>query len=323
MFSPGGFDATLANWTLVQHLRAAAAARPPARPYTCVLFDRRESGASGGRRRADHLGGLRAPGQGPARPPRHRPGPPDGRLRRAARLAAAFARRATRSGTRPWCCTRPRAAPGTGSRSTPGSRGTWPTPREHGRGRRGRPRPVLRPGLHRRTPGSGPGPAVIRGDPASRTRYARPGPADATRRWWRAWPGTLFDRDTVPGPEPEDLLRLDVPALIVPGPGRVARHRPPPGTCRSACRGAQYWDVPVSGQTEETAPAARPGVPGRSDPGSAVTSPASQRRGSSPRSIAAICSRRSWCAAALERGGEPEGRDRSPPEPGRRSSPRG
>jgi len=28
---------------------------------------------------------------------------------------------------------------------------------------------------------------------------------------------TLFDRDTVAGPEPEDLLRLDVPALIVPG----------------------------------------------------------------------------------------------------------
>ena len=34
---------------------------------------------------------------------------------------------------------------------------------------------------------------------------------------------TLFDRDTVPGPEPEDLLRLDLPALIVPGQDRVAR----------------------------------------------------------------------------------------------------
>src|SRR5581483_8239337 len=28
---------------------------------------------------------------------------------------------------------------------------------------------------------------------------------------------TLFDRDTAPGAEPEDLLRLDIPALIVPG----------------------------------------------------------------------------------------------------------
>ena len=27
----------------------------------------------------------------------------------------------------------------------------------------------------------------------------------------------LFDRDTSPGAEPEDLLRLDIPAFIVPG----------------------------------------------------------------------------------------------------------
>lgn len=49
MFSPGGFGAELANWTsfglyrrikLLEHL--------PAR-FTCVMFDRRESGESGGR----------------------------------------------------------------------------------------------------------------------------------------------------------------------------------------------------------------------------------------------------------------------------------
>ena len=28
---------------------------------------------------------------------------------------------------------------------------------------------------------------------------------------------TLFDRDTAPGAEPEDLMRLDIPALVVPG----------------------------------------------------------------------------------------------------------
>lgn len=62
----------------------------------------------------------------------------------------------------------------------------------------------------------------------------------------------LFDRDTSPGAEPEDLLRLHIPALIVPG------HDPSHAT--SAARyleeclpRSEYWDVPVAGQTEETA----------------------------------------------------------------------
>src|SRR5260370_11262016 len=65
---------------------------------------------------------------------------------------------------------------------------------------------------------------------------------------------TLLDRDTAPGAEPEDLLRLDIPALI--GPGRDARH------ATSAARyleerlpKSQYWDVPVAAQTQETASA--------------------------------------------------------------------
>jgi pimeloyl-ACP methyl ester carboxylesterase len=59
----------------------------------------------------------------------------------------------------------------------------------------------------------------------------------------------LFDRDTAPGAEPEDLLRLDIPAFIVPG------HDPSHAT--SAARyleeclpRADYWDVPVAEQTE-------------------------------------------------------------------------
>jgi len=63
----------------------------------------------------------------------------------------------------------------------------------------------------------------------------------------------LCDRDTAPGAEPEDLLQLDIPALIVPG------HDPSHAT--SAARyleeclpRSEYWDVPVGGQTEETVP---------------------------------------------------------------------
>ena len=65
---------------------------------------------------------------------------------------------------------------------------------------------------------------------------------------------TLFDRDTVPGPEPEDLLRLDVPALIVPG--QDASHATSAARYLEECLPhGEYWDIPVSGQTAQTAPA--------------------------------------------------------------------
>jgi pimeloyl-ACP methyl ester carboxylesterase len=65
---------------------------------------------------------------------------------------------------------------------------------------------------------------------------------------------SLFDRDTAPGAEPEDLLRLDVPALIVPG--RDAAHATSAARYLEECLPrAQYWDVPVAEQTEATVPA--------------------------------------------------------------------
>lgn len=45
---------------------------------------------------------------------------------------------------------------------------------------------------------------------------------------------TLFDRDTARGAEPEALLRLEIPALIVPGRDPRTRH-PLPATWRNAC----------------------------------------------------------------------------------------
>ena len=65
---------------------------------------------------------------------------------------------------------------------------------------------------------------------------------------------SLFDRDTAPGAEPEDLLRLDIPALIIPG--RDPAHATSAARYLEECLPrADYWDVPVAGQTEETAPA--------------------------------------------------------------------
>ena len=64
----------------------------------------------------------------------------------------------------------------------------------------------------------------------------------------------LFDRDSVPGAEPEDLLALDIPALVVPG--QDASHATSAARYLEECLPrAEYWDVPVNEQTEATAPA--------------------------------------------------------------------
>jgi pimeloyl-ACP methyl ester carboxylesterase len=61
---------------------------------------------------------------------------------------------------------------------------------------------------------------------------------------------TLLDRDTTPCAEPEDLLRLKVPALIVPGAD--AAHAPSAARYLEECiSGARYWDVPTSAQSED------------------------------------------------------------------------
>jgi hypothetical protein len=63
---------------------------------------------------------------------------------------------------------------------------------------------------------------------------------------------TLFDRDTAPGAEPEDLLRLDIPALVIPG--HDASHATSAARYLEECLPrVEYWDVPVAGQTEESA----------------------------------------------------------------------
>ena len=64
---------------------------------------------------------------------------------------------------------------------------------------------------------------------------------------------SLFDRDTAPGAEPEDLMRVAIPALIVPG--RDAAHATSAARYLEECLPrAEYWDVPVAEQTEATTP---------------------------------------------------------------------
>jgi pimeloyl-ACP methyl ester carboxylesterase len=64
---------------------------------------------------------------------------------------------------------------------------------------------------------------------------------------------TLLDRDTAPGAEPEDLLQLNIPTLVVPG--HDASHATSAARYLEECiPGAEYWDVSPAEQTENNAP---------------------------------------------------------------------
>ena len=102
-------------------------------------------------------------------------------------------------------------------------------------------------------PRGGPWASVIRHDPAFAEAYAKLD-LDRYKLIVAGMARTLFDRDTAPGAEPEDLLRLDIPALVIPG--RDPSHATSAARYLEECRPrAEYWDVPVLGQTEETVPA--------------------------------------------------------------------
>jgi hypothetical protein len=60
----------------------------------------------------------------------------------------------------------------------------------------------------------------------------------------------LFGRDTAPGAEPEELMRLDIPALVVPG--HDAAHATSAASYLEECLPrSDYWDVAVERQTED------------------------------------------------------------------------
>lgn len=63
---------------------------------------------------------------------------------------------------------------------------------------------------------------------------------------------TLFDRDTSPGAEPEDLLQLDIPTLIVPGAD--ASHATSAARYMQECLpNSEYWDISPENQNEANA----------------------------------------------------------------------
>jgi pimeloyl-ACP methyl ester carboxylesterase len=250
MFSPGGFDSTLEGWRTVGIYRRLRLLDHLGERYTCVTFDRRESGRSGGRLERvswadyvaqgvgllDHLGIAQA----------HLMGGCVG-----CSVAAVFA------------VTWPDAAasmvlysPAGGARYRLAQHSRFARhltfASERGVGAVADLALTTEAGFTA-DPRVGPWVSVIRGDPG----FAESFRSHDQKRYETLVAGmarTLFDRDTVPGPEPEDLLRLDVPALIVPG--QDASHATSAARYLEECLPlARYWDAPVSGQTADTAPA--------------------------------------------------------------------
>lgn len=101
-------------------------------------------------------------------------------------------------------------------------------------------------------PRGGPWASPIRTDPAFADAYAKQD-ADRYAALVEQMAKTLFDRDTSPGAEPEALMKLEIPALIVPG--RDESHATSAARYLEECLPkAQYWDVLPEAQTEANAP---------------------------------------------------------------------
>ena len=250
MYSPGGLDATLEKWrTLGIYSRIKLLEHLP-KHYRCIVFDRRESGGSGGRVEVVTWARYVAQGRG--------------------LLEHLGIERAHLMGACMGCC-----AVGAFAVAYPETVQSmvlyWPVG-----GAKYRINNHQRFASHLNHVGShslaqiaaaaiasgktfgedprvGPWAAVIRQDRGFAEAFSAHDKEDYKRivaEMCRA----LYDRDTAPGAEPEDLMRLDIPALIVPG--HDASHATSAARYLEECLPrAEYWDVPPEAQTEDTAPA--------------------------------------------------------------------
>lgn len=250
LFSPGGFNATLENWTSFGIYARLGLLERLAERYTCISFDRRESGGSGGRVERITWGSWAEQGAGVLdRLGIERAHLMGGCIGCSAVIAFAVAHpdRAASAvlyspagGPRYRLTQHARFAEHLAYVEEHGLAGVAELARSDDKS-------------FSQDPRVGPWAGVIRADPAFAADYVSLD-AESYRELVAELPRTLFDRDTVPGAEPEELLRLELPALVVPG--QDASHAPSAARYLEEClAGAEYWDVPVDEQTGETAPA--------------------------------------------------------------------
>ncbi len=249
MFSPGGFDSALDNWRTFSIYRRLNLLDHLSTKYTCIIFDRRESGFSGGRVERigwDHyafqgMGLLRHLGFSHA----HLMG---GCVGCSSAMALAVS-------NPEMVLSMVLFSPAGGPKYRIAQHSRLNQHMAY----------VTENGLEKvvdiangndksfsQDPRVGPWVTVIRNDPSFADTYVQLN----IERYVTTVGGmvrVLFNRDTVPGPEPEDLMLLDIPALIVPG--QDSSHATSAARYLQECLPqSQYWDMPVSEQTEATAP---------------------------------------------------------------------
>ena len=250
MFSPGGFDATLEKWSSLGVYGKTKMLEPLAERFQCILFDRRETGASGGRVERitwqhyvaqgkgllEHLGHMKA----------HLMGGCMG-CSPVAALAAAHPEM-VRSMVLYW------PVGGAKYRINGQQRFTQHLAFVQQEGLAAVVA-LARAGSKSfgEDPRGGPWVSVLRRDFAFAADYEK----QDLERYKLAVLGTmraLLDRDTAPGAEPEDMLRLDIPALVVPG--QDASHATSAARYFQECLPrSEYWDIAPADQTEANVPA--------------------------------------------------------------------
>lgn len=250
MYSPGGFDARIEKWTdlgvyqrikLLEHLPKA---------FKCIVFDRRENGQSGGKVERitwnhyvrqgvgllDHLGIQKAhliggcmgccpvTAFGVAHPERTLSMVhywPVGGANYRISGHQRFARHLTFV-------------------EENGLQAVVDLVRSHDKNFSGDPR-------------GGPWGQPIRNSETFAENYAALDPRDYQLTVTAMYRG-LIDRDTAPGAEPEDIMRLNIPSLVIPG-GDGFHATSAARYLQECLKGSEYWDVPVDAQTEANAPA--------------------------------------------------------------------
>jgi pimeloyl-ACP methyl ester carboxylesterase len=246
MFSPGGFDATVEKWS---SLGVYVRTRPLdnlSKKYKCIVFDRRECGQSDGRVERvnwsdyiaqgkgllDHLGIERAHIMG-------------GCMGCSSVMAFAVAYpEATMSMVLYW------PVGGAKYRLSGHQRFAEHLAFVHQNGLEAVAALVAKDGkAFGADPRGGPWASVLRNNPAFAAEYVKMN-VDKYKLIVASMGRTLIDRDTSPGAEPEDLMRLDIPAIIVPG--RDASHATSAARYLQECLSkSEYWDIAPDDQNEQ------------------------------------------------------------------------
>jgi pimeloyl-ACP methyl ester carboxylesterase len=250
MYAPGGFNAVIETWSTQSVYAKIKLLDHLPKSYTCIVFDRRECGQSGGRVERitwqhyvaqgkgllDHLGIKRA----------HIMGGCMGCSPVAAfavahpEMVASMILYWPVGGAKYRMSSHQRFAEHLSFVQSQGLAGVAALVTKEGKPFGADPR-------------GGPWASVIKRDGAFAAAYAEQNP-DPYKLICTGMCRALFDRDTAPGAEPEDLLRLDIPALIVPG--HDAAHATSAARYFEECLPrSEYWDMPVQQQTEESTPA--------------------------------------------------------------------